>query len=494
MASVWYVGKSDARTITAAQWTAAGIGGGATVTWDKTNGWSIPTTSFTAAQLTILGADGSFNIAGADGPRPSSVVGSGDDPAVTKAQLEGLGLGLVSQWPEKFLRDFSHDIRRTRVDATDLASVNPGLAIGHADVQAVAGANGEFFQMPSTVDAAIPATCPVDFGGATQRIWQPNNCVTLRPMAFMVNNWRFMCDDDMFVLYAPAAGAFQLFIDGVYAGDFDNGFVAGTFTSVKFPSKRHRLIEIRTSASFNAIYWRKHRRVWKPKPVDGPRLLAVGDSLFQPQIFTDGTSTADKAYRGWWQQIGPLLGIRDVMIDGVGSTGFIKESAAGQANNFNQRFALNHAPFNPDIAVIAGGTNDVYNGNTDAEIVAAMKTWFLNARAAWPLAKLVMLGGIKPATTWPSDALTRYQQIAEALLADAEMQKVGLYIINTWSPPWLFGTGRDTATTGDGNSDFYTGNDAVHFNVSGYRYFAGRTAERLRKILRDKGSLINTIV
>lgn len=492
MASVWYIGKSDSRTITAAQWAAAGIAGASDSTWNAANGWSIPTTSFTAPQLTILSADGNFNIAGTDGPRPPGLVGSGDDPAVTKSQLANLGLDQRGQWPEKFLRDFSRDKARLQIDTSDFTSVNSNLAIGHADVQAVAGANGEFFQMP-LAGQAIPSTCPVDFGVATQSVWLNNFSVTIAPMAFMVNTWRFMCDDDMVVLYAMT-GAFQLYVDGNYIGNFPTGFVNSTWTSIKFPSKKPRLIEIRTATSFGAIYWRKHRRVWKPKPVDGPRLLAVGDSLFQPLIFADGTANSDNGYNGWWQQIGPLVGIRDVLVDGVGSTGYIKESSGGAANNFNQRFNTYQKPFNPDIAVIAGGTNDVYAGSTNAEIVAAMKTWFTNARAAWPNAKLVMMGGIKPATGWPADALTRYAAIVDTMRLDPEMIKVGIYYIDTWTTPWLFGTGKDTATNGTGNSDFYTGNDAVHLNVSGNRYFAGRTAERLRKILRDKGSLVNTII
>lgn len=401
-------------------------------------------------------------------------------------------LKISSKWQEQFNREFAHDVKRTKVDASDLTSVNSGLAVGHADVQAVA--TGYMFQMPGTVDAPIPANCPVDFGVATQRVWQANFSATIAPMAFMVNTWRFMCDDDLVVLYCGGPNAGQLFIDGVLAGEYDTMFQNATWTSIKFPTKKPRLIEIRTNSSFNAIYCRANRKIWKPKPVDGPRLLAVGDSLFQPTIFTDGVNAADKPYKGWWQQIGPLLGIRDVLVDGVGGTGFLRESSAGASNNFNQRFNTYDKPFNPDIVVTAGGTNDVFLGNTNDQIKAAMKTWFLNARSAWPKAKLVMLGGIKPATLWPADAHTRYADIANLLLADTDIKKAGMYVIDTWSDPWLTGTGKDTATNGSGNNDFYTGNDAVHLNVSGNRYMAGRTAERLRKILRDRGALLNTVV
>lgn len=72
MASVWYLGGATSRTITDSEWAAAGVAGASTTTWNAANGYSIPTTSFTAAQLTILGADPRFNVEGADGPRPGS--------------------------------------------------------------------------------------------------------------------------------------------------------------------------------------------------------------------------------------------------------------------------------------------------------------------------------------------------------------------------------------------------------------------------------------
>lgn len=75
MASVWYIGRSDTRTITADQWTAAGITGSPTDSvWNAANGWSIPQSSLTLAQRDILDATGGFNTSAPDGPRPGDAV------------------------------------------------------------------------------------------------------------------------------------------------------------------------------------------------------------------------------------------------------------------------------------------------------------------------------------------------------------------------------------------------------------------------------------
>ena len=73
MAAVWYIGRSDIRSISAAQWAAAGVPGVVGSVWDAGNGWSLPKESFNGAQLLILGADVGFNINGTDGPRPGDV-------------------------------------------------------------------------------------------------------------------------------------------------------------------------------------------------------------------------------------------------------------------------------------------------------------------------------------------------------------------------------------------------------------------------------------
>jgi hypothetical protein len=78
MAAVWYIGKSDRRVISTQDWAAQAISAG-TVTWDLNNGFSIPKTSFTAAQITLLDRSGEFNTNAADGPNVAKVAATGID-------------------------------------------------------------------------------------------------------------------------------------------------------------------------------------------------------------------------------------------------------------------------------------------------------------------------------------------------------------------------------------------------------------------------------
>jgi hypothetical protein len=74
MASVWYLGRSNTRSISASEWAAAGISGATTTVWNAANGYSIPADQFTEAQLTLLEAETGFDTDAPDGPRTSPVI------------------------------------------------------------------------------------------------------------------------------------------------------------------------------------------------------------------------------------------------------------------------------------------------------------------------------------------------------------------------------------------------------------------------------------
>lgn len=70
MASVWYIGRVNERTITGPQWNAALSGAGyADAKWNSTNGWSVPESQFDAEQIDFLQAHADFLVGQPDGPR-----------------------------------------------------------------------------------------------------------------------------------------------------------------------------------------------------------------------------------------------------------------------------------------------------------------------------------------------------------------------------------------------------------------------------------------
>lgn len=114
MASVWYIGPADSRTITAAQWAAAGIAGASDTVWNKANGWSLPQASLTAPQRAILDANGGFNTNAPDGPRPGSgsvSPGTTGSPVYT-GDLGGLGLDNANMQRQAGLINSSRDQSR----------------------------------------------------------------------------------------------------------------------------------------------------------------------------------------------------------------------------------------------------------------------------------------------------------------------------------------------------------------------------------------------
>ncbi len=89
--SVWFIGYADVREIDSTSWTAAGAPGVAT-RWDIFNGWSLPQSILTPAQITYLDNHDEFIVTVVDGPRPGIVISpepyGGMNPADVRELLE----------------------------------------------------------------------------------------------------------------------------------------------------------------------------------------------------------------------------------------------------------------------------------------------------------------------------------------------------------------------------------------------------------------------
>lgn len=81
MASIWYIGNSDSRTITEDDWD------GPTVTWSKYNGWRVDQATLSGGQITFLDGQDEFIATASDGPRPGSVVTPTPWGPVTQSDL-----------------------------------------------------------------------------------------------------------------------------------------------------------------------------------------------------------------------------------------------------------------------------------------------------------------------------------------------------------------------------------------------------------------------
>lgn len=109
MASVWFIGNRSQRILSAADWANAGITGVQQNVWSVKNGWSIPESAFTSAQLLILEQNPEFQTGSPDGPRvrtPDVSYPSPSESEIYYALIKGMYDYIIDNGlnPEDFVR------------------------------------------------------------------------------------------------------------------------------------------------------------------------------------------------------------------------------------------------------------------------------------------------------------------------------------------------------------------------------------------------------
>lgn len=256
-----------------------------------------------------------------------------------------------------------------------------------------------------------------------------------------------------------------------------------------FPSAKPRLVELRTDCYIAKISVSPLYTVWKPAPMESPRLFVIGASYTSPTVFNASTGAATLAAYGMWQQIEDYIDIEDVWIDGIGGTGFITTSGGFGTpnNNYNDRTPgiISSAP---DILMVSNAfANDSYNGNSVSAITTAANNFCTTIRNALPNCKIVLMEGVRAPLY--GDFTANYA----AITANLQGLRNDLYFVDTGL--WIDMAGYTPGhTTGTGNSDIYIGNDGVHPTVEGHAYLRSRMAPKLQRILYDDGTLLNTVL
>lgn len=326
--------------------------------------------------------------------------------------------------------------------------------VAHPEVTSVALGGASLAQATVTL-AATSGTGPnsdylakVDAGqGLDWTYVYPGYLYPATPWNFMQHTTRFMTDSRYISSWLYNAGGVygvEVFVDSrpalAAAGQMLTVGGAQSLNITMANTKPH-LVEIRTTCATAGIMTTPNASIWKPASMRGPRCLVVGDSLAAPIVWNpDGTYGL--AGYGLYQGMEDWLGVEDWWIDGIGSTGYIARTAFGPYTNTNYVDRLPvHIRINPDILIVSGGgENDLYSGSTVAQVVAAVKDYFTQARAALPNAKLVFLQGFTAPKLFTGYDV-QYNQISSALLADPDVQAIGLYVGSTTNPTWLTGTG-----------------------------------------------------
>jgi len=231
---------------------------------------------------------------------------------------------------------------------------------------------------------------------------------------------------------------------------------------VVFASSTPRLVRLETEyATVHSVWAHPTYSFWKPQDRLGPRIAILGDS------FTEGSTVA--SHHAWSWEMCNRLGWRDVYNCGLGGTGYLNSGTGGQTT-FRGRVANDIIDAVPDWVFVEGGYNDT--GSSSSAITAEAALLFAQIRTALPSCKLVVLSPLASSNT-----IASLQTVRDAVFAGAVGYADLTIDMISSTNPWIFGTGKSGATTGNGNADIYVNTDGVHYTRLGYQYAGHRVAQ-----------------
>ncbi len=155
---------------------------------------------------------------------------------------------------------------------------------------------------------------------------------------------------------------------------------------------------------------------------------------------------------------------------GIGGAGWLTPVVKDRSY-FNDAVAANVVARAPDFIIEHGGGNDAAATPTQATEQALVSTWLDTVIAANPAVVIFMTGPLIAST-----ASAAHLTIAAAKQAAAALYPQNVFYIDNLTDPWVFGTGRQGATVGNGNRDWVCGTDNGHPTMEGHVALAGRIA------------------
>lgn len=382
--------------------------------------------------------------------------------------------------------DFTPPVLATTLPTIGAPTASSAIATG-TGWQAVAGGNplhaakytfvGGQWQCPNAV---FPNT--EFYKAVTSRVGNGTD-PALNPQQGPGSRVRFVCAAPSFELWVQMSGAgvgggFRLKVDGKLAasgvlGASGNGqlvYIPVTWGSGAASERKDRHYELEF-ASVGAFVGIRTSNLYKPSPWvqgDALRVLLHGDSMLATVVDTAAIDSYPWGAQG--ALIGDLLGQADCWSSGVGGSGWMAP-AVHDRSWFNERVDIDVVARTPDVIVELGGGNDAVLNPTQAAIQPLIETWLSKVLAAKPETIVFMTGPLIV-----SNASAAHLTIQAAKQAAAAKFPRNVAFIDTLTDPWVSGTGRVGATTGDGNRDWVTGTDGAHPTAEGHRYLAGRVA------------------
>lgn len=172
--------------------------------------------------------------------------------------------------------------------------------------------------------------------------------------------------------------------------------------------------------------------------------------------------------------LGAYLGSDNVFSDPVGGSGYHAGTPYGDAARVAALVA-----YAPDIVVAPNSVNDQYTASSD--LIAGFNAWYAAVRAALPDAYLFVPGTMYHASG-ETTADSYLRPVVEALDDDRIF-----WLAASGDPegPWVNGTGKLSAPTGDGNADIYIAQDNLHPTQRGREYMAYRIRQAILQTINN---------
>lgn len=294
------------------------------------------------------------------------------------------------------------------------------------------------------------------------------------------STWRaeaFVDSDLVGILVGGSSLPFRFLVDDQYVD------TTGTATALSSGSrsflltfasraKRRITVEGEQSQAFRGMSCIGTGAVY-PVPNENFRLLVLGDSITNG---TGGTRIGD----GFARILGDMLGVRDTIVSGVGSTGYLANSS-GTRYTLRERVPSDVPTSGVDAVVVAMGRNDTAGTSAiTAEVTLAIAA----IRSTVGLHVPIFVGGQFPGSSGPSAGdIAIDAAIASGVSALNDPLVEFVSISSDAAGAWISGTGRTGSTTGTGNADIYMGGtdgtDTTHPNTAGHLYYGTRWADAI---------------
>jgi lysophospholipase L1-like esterase len=217
-------------------------------------------------------------------------------------------------------------------------------------------------------------------------------------------------------------------------------------------------------------------------------IQAALDAAFGAGTFQAVSGSAATASWVWVMGLGATASVTAAMtatFSVTGTTPTITQYLGDLAPQVPKDASGNVLPF---VIVLACGHNDTTSSDatyTSALLQSTVTALLQSLTSLYPQATIFLVGNMYlPGGSAGSDVTSANTALLAATTAAAPTINGAVPFIDTITTPWMTGTGRAGALTGNGNSDVTCTTDAVHPTVVGHQIYGTRIARAIQALVQ----------